>query len=199
MTVRIINLFPTPLYRSLMKLSFSKDQIKYISKKYTEKNPLDLKIFKNIKQELEQASKHCLTETLLVNEKVKIKISNSFFDFCLNGESKINKLYNSYYTGVYCFQAFRGDEITFFKNEYTQIKILPTLQTTHNSFSWKIPMYPGELYIFPSWLTFFFNKRENQLEDRIILYFNTYIENIGKKEFNRWMTDLDDKKELMLG
>jgi len=198
MTGSIINLFPIPIYQSLLNLSFSKDQIKYISKKYTEKNPLNLKIFKNIKQQLEQSSRHCLTETLCVNEKVKIKISNSFFDFCLNGKSKINKFYNSYLTGVYCFQAFNEDEILFHKNEYKQIKILPTLQTMYNSYSWKFPMCHGELYLFPSWLSFDFSKRKNQIDDRIILYFNTYIENIGKKEFTHWMTNLDDKKQLML-
>jgi hypothetical protein len=198
MTGKIIDLFPTAIYINSLNIQFNIKQIKYLNNKYETKNPLNLNLFKNIKKELEKKSKNCLEKTLLVNPKVNIAITNSEFNFCLNGETNIKQYFNSYLTGVYCFQSSNRDEISFVTSQYSQIKVKPTFNNIYNSHSWKYPLKPGDLFLFPSSLKYDLNSRKNEKEDRILLFFNTYITNIAEKNFMKWMISLDDKGELII-
>ncbi len=198
MTGQIIDLFPIPIYQSLTGIKFNREQLKYVGLKYKDKNPLNLKIFKNLKTSFEDACKNCLDKTLSIDPMINIKITNSKFDYCLNGYNNIEKKYNSYLTGVYCFQSSKKDEITFEKGLYSQIKIKPTTNTRYNSYSWKFDLQPGHLHIFPSWLEYDFNERKKQVDDRILIVFNTYITNISDEKFMKLMISLDDKKELII-
>jgi hypothetical protein len=198
MTAKIINLFPIPIYQSLMNIKFNREQLKYVALKYKDKNPLNLKILKELKISFEDACKNCLSETLSIDPMINIKITSSKFDYCLNGFSNSKKYYNSYLTGVYCFQSNKDDTISFTRGEYSQIKLKPTKQTKHNSYSWEFDLEPGELHIFPSWLAYKFNERIKQEEDRVLIVFNTYITNISDEKFMKLMVSLDDKKELII-
>ena len=198
MTAKIIDLFPTPIYQSLMNIKFNREQLKYVALKYKDKNPLDLKILKELKISFEDACKNCLDKTLSIDPMINIKITSSKFDYCLNGFSNSKKYYNSYLTGVYCFQSSKNDNISFTRGEYSQIKIKPTKHTKHNSYSWQFDLVPGELHIFPTWLPWAVNERKKQVEDRVLIVFNTYITNISDEKFMKLMVSLDDKKELII-
>ena len=198
MTAKVIDLFPIPIYQSLMNIKFNREQLKYVALKYKDKNPLDLKIFKDLKISFEDACKNCLDKTLSIYPMINIKITSSKFDYCLNVLSNVKKYYNSYLTGVYCFQSNKEDTISFTKGEYSQIKLKPTEHTKHNYYSWQFDLEPGELQIFPSWLTYEFNERKKQVDDRVLIVFNTYITNISDEKFMKLMVSLDDKKELII-
>ena len=85
MTGKIIDLFPIPIYQSLTGIKFNREQLRYVGLKYKDKNPLDLKLFKNLKTSFENACKNCLDKTFLIDPMINIKITNSKFDYLLHG------------------------------------------------------------------------------------------------------------------
>jgi uncharacterized protein (TIGR02466 family) len=118
-------------------------------------NLLDNKTLKELNSFIKDSFNNYATNVLRVKDDVSLNITQSWANFTQKGEyhHKHNHS-NSFLSGVFYVKAEETmDQIMFFKEGYSQIKLEPKDFNIHNSESWFFNVKSNQLAIFPSSLT----------------------------------------------
>lgn len=185
---KIINLFPTPVYKYNIKRDFEKQELEFFQKIETKINygnvssveqyVLNNDILKDLKEELEKRLKEYFL-TVYKPSDVEIYITQSWLNYSEAGQHHHKHCHpNSILSGVlYIEAAEETDKIFFYKREYQQISIKPTEFNIWNSDSWWLPVGTGDLVLFPSSMDHMVEsvEKNNNRNKRISLAFNTFV------------------------
>ena len=141
-------------------------------------NLLESKTLKNLNCFIENSFQEYATNILRVKNNVKLDITQSWANFTKKGEyhHKHNHS-NSFLSGVFYVQVEEDmDQIMFFKEGYSQIKLESRDFNVHNSDSWFFTVKSNQLAIFPSSLTHMVPPTDT--EQRVSISCNTFPKGI---------------------
>ena len=141
-------------------------------------NLLKSKTLKNLNCFIENSFQEYATNILRVKNNVKLDITQSWANFTKKGEyhHKHNHS-NSFLSGVFYVQVEEDmDQIMFFKEGYSQIKLESRDFNVHNSDSWFFTVKSNQLAIFPSSLTHMVPPTDT--EQRVSISCNTFPKGI---------------------
>ena len=118
-------------------------------------NLLDNKTLKGLNSFIKDSFNNYATNVLRIKDDVSLNITQSWANYTKKGEyhHKHNHS-NSFLSGVFYVRVKEDmDQIMFFKEGYSQIKLEPKDFNMHNSESWFFNVKSNQLAIFPSSLT----------------------------------------------
>jgi len=132
-----------------------------------------------LKQFCEQQLKRYVKEIIIPKYDMELYITQAWLNITKPGTSHHAHSHpNSIISGVFYIQTEEDDKITFV-DPNAHLKNLITIErenfTIWNSDTWFLPANPGELILFPSWLSHKVEVNENATTDRISLSFNTFV------------------------
>lgn len=194
-------LFPTPIIFTNIEREFTKEELEFFDEhgKTTFKNEgnvtsLDNYLMKHdamstIKQELTESLQMYLDNIIKPKDDVKPYITQSWLNYTNENQFHHKHAHpNSFLSGVLYINADpEKDKITFFKENYKQIKLHPKEWSWHNSESWFFTVKPGDIVVFPSSLTHMVEQKAGT-NTRISLAFNSFLR--GSIGDNRSLTEL---------
>lgn len=183
----LMGVFPEPIYQFNLNRPFSKKEKEVLRK---EKSKLKDNIFNKTSKnkfvfanddfnELREFVTLCLKEYLETvicsKHKIGIYTTESWLNFTKKGE-RHHKHYhpNSFISGVFYFNTAKQDIISFHKKPQNNFEIEPFRFNYFNSNSWDVPVEPGKLLLFPSYLEHSVPVVKEKVT-RISLSFNTFI------------------------
>ena len=137
-------------------------------------NLLENKTLKNLNSFIKDSFNNYATNVLRIKDDVTLDLTQSWANFTQKGEyhHKHNHS-NSFLSGVFYVKAEETmDQIMFFKEGYSQIKLEPKDFNMHNSESWFFHVKSNQLAIFPSSLTHMVPPTET--EERVSISCNTF-------------------------
>lgn len=187
MAAQIQSLFPTPIVSNKFTNSFVKKEKEFIQShadkviKSTfnniskDKYILEYMEMGRIRKFIEENIKIYLKEVVCANDKVSLRITQSWLNYTETGRSHHRHTHpNSYISGIFYFNADPElDRVYFLKEEYKQILISPESFNHWNSTSWWLPVGTGDLLLFPSSLMHMVDNTVSK-DTRISLSFNTF-------------------------
>ena len=205
--MKIHSLFPTPVYETNLNREFTKQELELIKASEIECIPnmgntssednyiLEQEGFKDLKKELEIILKDYMDKVVSPNQKTDCYITQSWLNITKPGEMHHEHIHqNSIVSGVFYIQAEEDDKITFVDPMAPRKNMICFEKENFNiwnSDTWFFPANPGELLLFPSWLTHKVAVNENATTDRISLSFNTFAKGVLGSKYN--------SSELILG
>lgn len=184
----INNLFPTPVLAAELGRPFTKKEINFVKNTFNKCREnagnlisldnfiLNNKELKNIKKFIESQCKYYLENVMCPDNDIELYITISWLNYTLkNGFHHAHTHHNSVVSGVFYFDVDeKKDSISFIKNEYSQIDILPKNFNPWNSKTWWLPIKNGQLLMFPSSLIHSVPTKKEE-GNRISLSFNTFL------------------------
>tara|TARA_B100000029_G_scaffold445836_1_gene466567 strand:+ start:731 stop:1381 length:651 start_codon:yes stop_codon:yes gene_type:complete len=148
-----------------------------------------------LKDFCEQQLKIYLAEVIIPKNEIELYITQSWLNITKPGEMHHEHIHqNSIVSGVFYIQAEEDDKITFVDPMAPRKNMICFEKENFNiwnSDTWFFPANPGELLLFPSWLTHKVAVNENATTDRISLSFNTFAKGVLGSKYN--------SSELILG
>lgn len=193
----IEGIFSVPILQSFLTRDFTVEELSFFNEegKTTRKNTsnwtsknhyvLDDPAMKEIKESLMHLIKYWF-EHIACNSSVKPYITQSWLNFTQKEESHhLHNHPNSYLSGV-LYISGKDDKISFHKQIYEQIKILPDKEELYNQYNSEMTWFatpPGKILLFPSsaW-----HSVESKTTDllRVSLAFNVFVEGPVGKDFS---------------
>jgi uncharacterized protein (TIGR02466 family) len=142
---------------------------------------------KNIKQFCDLQIQGYIERVINPKEKLDFYITQSWLNITKPGGFHHEHLHsNSILSGVFYISTQKGDSISIIDpnaNIKESIIFAPKEYNMWNSCTTHIPISPGELVIFPSWLRHSVQPNEKATKDRISLSFNTFVKGtIGDRQ-----------------
>ena len=185
----ITNLFPTPVLISELGRDFTKKEINFVKNTFNkcrtnrgnkisiDHSILNNKELKNIKKFINDQCSYYLENIICpANKDIELYVTISWLNYTsINGYHHTHAHQNSVVSGVFYFDVDETeDSISFVKNQYNQIEVVPSNFNPWNSRTWWLPAKNGRLLMFPSSLNHGVpTKKENK--KRVSLSFNTFI------------------------
>tara|TARA_R110000782_G_scaffold66783_2_gene135259 strand:- start:405 stop:1019 length:615 start_codon:yes stop_codon:yes gene_type:complete len=185
-------LFPTPIYFTNLKRSFSLKELKEVEihKKKLSQNTgnyntlnsyiLNGKTFIPLKKELELHIKDYFNRIYSPEDnKITPYITQSWLNYTdKNQYHHIHEHPNSLVSGVLYINADeKYDKIKFHNKQYNCFKITPKNFNMYNSTSWWFPVKKTDLVLFPSSTTHSVENKEGD-NTRVSLAFNVFVKGI---------------------
>ena len=185
-------LFPTPIYFTNLKRSFSLKELKEVEihKKKLSQNTgnyntlnsyiLNGKTFIPLKKELELHIKDYFNRIYSPEDnKITPYITQSWLNYTdKNQYHHIHEHPNSLVSGVLYINADeKYDKIKFHNKQYNCFKITPKDYNMYNSNSWWFPVKKTDLVLFPSSTTHSVENKEGD-NTRVSLAFNVFVKGI---------------------
>jgi len=183
MKVKIENIQPKPLYRSLIEFDLNKSETNFINKlcKNTIKNSgnffsndsyiLNKKPLSELKKQIQKRIEDYFEKIICPKDPVVPYITESWLNITnKNGYHPSHDHPNSIISGVFYLNK---TEITFQKREYEPIRIDPKNFNIYNSYRWTVPTFKNEVILFPSDLLHLVNFCKN--DNRMSIAFNVFI------------------------
>ena len=185
-------LFPTPIYFTNLKRSFSLKELKEVEihKKKLSQNTgnyntlnsyiLNGKTFIPLKKELELHIKDYFNRIYSPeDDKITPYITQSWLNYTdKNQYHHIHEHPNSLVSGVLYINADeKYDKIKFHDKQYNCFKITPKDYNMYNSNSWWFPVKKTDLVLFPSSTTHSVENKEGD-NTRVSLAFNVFVKGI---------------------
>jgi len=197
----IQNLFPTPVYISMLNRKLNKKELSFIDKikSDTYKNEgnttsnnnyiLEEKEFSKLKLDLDLIVQDYFNRIVSPKNNIEPYITQSWLNYTNKNEyHHMHAHPNSLISGVFYINSNdKFDKIKFFKQQYEAIQLETKEWNIWNSKSWWFPVKTGDIILFPSSLT---HMVENKQGDniRISLAFNVFIK--GTIGNNKDLTEL---------
>ena len=158
-------LFPSTVCFFELGRNLTKKEMSFIMKQKQKPNDgnstsvnnslLGNKTLKNLNSFIKDSFNNYATNVLRIKDDVSLNITQSWANYTKKGEyhHKHNHS-NSFLSGVFYVRVEEDmDQIMFFKEGYSQIKLEPKDFNMHNSESWFFNVKSNQLAIFPSSLT----------------------------------------------
>jgi len=194
-------IFPTPILIANIGREFTDKEKKFIDlqKKSTIKNEGNITSVDNyvmMNKQMEKLHKDLLIlinyyidKIIIPSEDVTPYITQSWLNWTEKNQYHHKHSHpNSFLSGVLYISAEENkDKITFFNDEYEQIKLYPKEWNLYNSNSWFFNIKQGDIIIFPSSLSHMVQQTEGD-DTRISLSFNTFLK--GKIGIASKLTEL---------
>lgn len=183
----LIGIFPEPIYIFNLNRDFSKKEKTVLKKEHKKvNNNIFNKISKNrdvlsigdlreIKKFTSDSLKEYLENVITPKHRIGLYTTESWLNF-----TKINERHhkhyhpNSFVSGVFYFQTAKKDMISFHKQPKNNFEIDTEKFNLFNCNSWNLPISPGQLILFPSYLEHSVPVLKENIT-RISLSFNTFI------------------------
>ena len=141
-------------------------------------NLLKSKTLKNLNRFIEDSFEQYAKNILRIKDNVSLNITQSWANYTQKGEfhHKHNHS-NSFLSGVFYVRVEEDmDQIMFFKEGYSQVKLEAKSFNIHNSDSWFFTVKSNQLAIFPSSLTHMVPPTDT--EERVSISCNTFPKGI---------------------
>lgn len=197
----IHGLFPTPIVFSSIDREFTKQELEFFKKSSetpykNEGNMTSLNRYivnepemATIKAEIETAVNYYMKQIISAKPEVQAYITQSWLNFTSENQWHHKHAHpNSFLSGVYYIDADeQNDKITFFKDDYKQIKLEPTEWHLWNSQSWWLTVKTGQIVVFPSSLIHMVQQKAGD-NIRCSLAFNIFLR--GTIGVNESLTEL---------
>lgn len=183
----ITGLFPIPVYKKSLNRTLTSQEIKITSPEYWKSQPgsdnkrtsstkvLDASSFFQIKQYILSGLNEFVQEVYAPETSFSLYITQSWINFNTKGDSHHKHYHsNSILSGVMYFKTNDGDAISFYGDRKDNIHIV----NTPNWWNMKriaMPIFDGDLVIFPSTLEHGVEKITRDDDTRISLAFNTWF------------------------
>ena len=192
--MNIISLFPTPVYQNTLTLELNYETILHSlgflqntgGNYFTEnQNILELEYFVQLKKEILNNINFYFENIIDSSKNIEPYISNSWINVSSKGQAHHKHSHNnSLVSGVvYLYIADPTDNIVFYNDRYSQIKIYPNKYNSYNSDTWRIPVKTNDILLFPSHLNH--SVDECKADKRISLAFNVFFKgSIGENNFS---------------
>tara|TARA_R100000963_G_C4637091_1_gene101022 strand:- start:273 stop:875 length:603 start_codon:yes stop_codon:yes gene_type:complete len=183
----LTGIFPEPIYIFNLNRSFSKKEKQVIRKEQKKvnsnifnrisknKNILSIGDLSDIKSFIALSFKEYLEDVVAPKNRVGLYTTESWLNFTRINE-RHHKHYhsNSFISGVFYFNTAKKDMICFHKKPSNNLEIETDKFNFFNCNSWDLPVTPGQLVLFPSYLEHSVPVVEEKVT-RISLSFNTFI------------------------
>lgn len=191
------DLFPTAVMIDNLSRDFTIDEIKYFKNlkiinnifNYRSENSyvLESKEMIGLKKYIHNLVNDYFLNVYKPTNDVEVYITQSWLNISdINDQHHPHSHPNSFISGTLYISADRSvDTITFSKEDYSTIKIIPTEYNSYNSSSWFFNVGAGDLVLFPSSLKHSVDlvKESSIRKERISLSFNTFLKGtIGSKD-----------------
>lgn len=191
----IHNLFPTPVVQIDLNYDFTEDQLLFIKKQpvrpnygnSTSKNNyiLNEPELWELKQLLLSSAQDFIDELYKPKYDIETYITQSWFNY--NSSTDFHHKHshpNSLISGVYYVENTSTDsgKIYFYSDRYRQVYTQPKEHNIYNSVDWWISATPGQLLLFPSYLTHSVEPVAYH-ETRISLSFNTFAHGLFGEDY----------------
>lgn len=184
----ILPLFPSAAFKTKMKRSLTKNELKFVNKLKTKVQPnlgnvtsddiyvLDRPEFKDIKEFINSAIEDYMDNVVQPKYNTTCYVTQSWLNWTEPGGHHHSHYHpNSFLSGVFYINANGdGDRIAFAKERHDHFDIEPGEYNLYNSTTWWVGVDTGTLILFPSHLTHSVPTTESS-EVRISLAFNTYL------------------------
>jgi uncharacterized protein (TIGR02466 family) len=205
MTERAIHgIFPTPITITNIGREFTDEEKEFfeLQSKTTVNNMgnttsadnylMQSKVMVDIHNEIKAALNHYMKEVINAKDGAEIYVTQAWLNYTKPGEYHHKHAHpNSFLSGVLYINAdTEKDKITFFDDDYEQIKIEKKDWNWYNSKSWYFTIKTADLVIFPSSLTHMVEQTTSE-DTRISLAFNTFIKGTVGSNFE--LTELITK------
>jgi uncharacterized protein (TIGR02466 family) len=197
----IQNLFPTPVYISMLNRKLNKKELSFIDKikSDTYKNEgnttsnnnyiLKEKEFSKLKLDLDLVIQDYFNRIVSPKNNIEPYITQSWLNY--TNENEYHHMHahpNSLISGVFYINSNdKFDKIKFFKQQYEAIQLEAKEWNIWNSKSWWFPVKTGDIILFPSSLTHMVENKQGD-NTRISLAFNVFIK--GTIGNNKDLTEL---------
>lgn len=197
----IQNLFPTPVYISMLNRKLNKKELSFIDKikSDTYKNEgnttsnnnyiLEEKEFSKLKLDLDLVIQDYFNRIVSPKNNIEPYITQSWLNY--TNENEYHHMHahpNSLISGVFYINSNdKFDKIKFFKQQYEAIQLEAKEWNIWNSKSWWFPVKTGDIMLFPSSLTHMVENKQGD-NTRISLAFNVFIK--GTIGNNKDLTEL---------
>jgi len=197
----IQNLFPTPVYISMLNRKLNKKELSFIDKikSDTYKNEgntisnnnyiLEEKEFSKLKLDLNLVIQDYFNRIVSPKNNIEPYITQSWLNYTNKNEyHHMHAHPNSLISGVFYINSNdKFDKIKFFKQQYEMIQLETKEWNIWNSKSWWFPVKTGDIILFPSSLTHMVENKQGD-NTRISLAFNVFIK--GTIGNNKDLTEL---------
>lgn len=197
----IQNLFPTPVYISMLNRKLNKKELSFIDKikSDTYKNEgnttsnnnyiLKEKEFSKLKLDLDLIVQDYFNRIVSPKNNIEPYITQSWLNYTNKNEyHHMHAHPNSLISGVFYINSNdKFDKIKFFKQQYEMIQLEAKEWNIWNSKSWWFPVKTGDIMLFPSSLTHMVENKQGD-NTRISLAFNVFIK--GTIGNNKDLTEL---------
>jgi len=197
----IQNLFPTPVYISMLNRKLNKKELSFIDKikSDTYKNEgnttsnnnyiLEEKEFSKLKLDLDLVIQDYFNRIVSPKNNIEPYITQSWLNYTNKNEyHHMHAHPNSLISGVFYINSNdKFDKIKFFKQQYEAIQLETKEWNIWNSKSWWFPVKTGDIILFPSSLTHMVENKQGD-NTRISLAFNVFIK--GTIGNNKDLTEL---------
>jgi len=192
----IQTIFPTAILTNNISRKFTEEEYNYINNcletrisnvgntTSLESYVLDNPALADLKKSIEACIDYYKKEILCPKDDIEIYITQSWLNVSEKGQHHhIHNHTNSFLSGVFYIQTDdKNNKITFHRDRYDMIKLIPKEFNEYNSKSWWLPAEVGNIIIFPSHLQHDVSINESN-EPRISLSFNTFIRGtVGEAE-----------------
>jgi len=193
---QIFGLFPKPVILTNINREFTKQERDFFDhhSKFTTKNVGNLTSADNyltrhpqmatIKQEITDSLQMFFDNIIKPSVEVRSYITQAWLNYTYNNQyhHKHNHA-NTFLSGVlYIDTDPETDKITFFDDAYYPFKFAPKEWNWYNAESWFFKVKPGDIIVFPSWLTHAVEATVNP-NIRTSLAFNSFLKGqIGTDE-----------------
>ena len=194
-SMKILQLFPTPVYVSKIERDLSKQELKTIRnyKKKTHPNEgnrtsddnyvLENKTLKNLKEDLTKKLCDYFDKVISTSDPITPYITQSWLNYTETDQHHHKHYHsNSYVSGVFYVDADKTvDGITFYKDDIPDLELSVAEYNPSNTRAMGIIVETGTLVLFPSSLPHGVEKKKGT-NSRISLSFNSYFKGtIGHK------------------
>jgi len=199
--IKIIGLFPTPVYRSNLNREFNKKEKLFFEDSFKNLRDntgnimsldsyiLENKILSKLKNELHVILKDYFDKIVQPSDNVTPHITQSWLNLTEKNQYHHQHTHsNSIVSGVIYIKASK-DEINFHSQRYNNLSFNRKEYNEFNSELWSLPVNTGDIILFPSSLSH--SVPVKQTEDlRISLSFNTFVKGV--------LGDIHHKTELKI-
>ena len=184
---KIDPIFPTPLYRNILRNKINEDQINYVLNcdVYANENNLtsydtyilNNDIFDDLKKELIAMVKDYYQSVMGINvSEVVPYITQSWINITKKGHKHHKHLHpNSLVSGVLYLKA--NDKINFYKKMNRTIDLPVKVFNSFSAQKFTVPVAKDHVLLFPSYLEHDVDKYERD-DERISLSFNTFVKGV---------------------
>ena len=191
----IQQIFPQPIYISKLDRALTKEELRAINKhkKKMYKNEgnttsndnyvLENKTLQNLKKDLNKQVLDYFDKVICTTNSITPYITQSWLNYTQPNQYHHRHYHsNSYASGILYIDADKEvDSVVFFKMDDVTLELSVTKHNMFNATSWKFPVAPGDLFIFPSRLHHAVEKKKGT-NTRVSLSFNVFFKGeIGLK------------------
>lgn len=196
-TLRIENLFPTPIMLDNLLRNFSEQELDYLknlkiienvnNRRSAENYILDVSEMSHLKEFVQTMINLYFKEIYKSSNDVEIYLTQSWLNISTVGEQHHSHHHpNSFISGTLYISADKEiDAITFSRTDSLPLKIIPTEYNHYNSPTWYYNVGVGDLILFPSTLHHYVTpiKESMHRQERISISFNTFLKGTLGSEY----------------